>query len=50
MDADSISNLDHGLKQRNKNGKRLKTIKNGTLAGVARLFELCKLAGAPEFV
>eukprot|EP01083_Nonionella_stella_P069679 185905_1 len=47
---DSTSNLNSSQKSRNEKTKRARTNKATTTAGQARLCELCKVAGAPEFI
>lgn len=49
-ETDSTSNLNNPQKNRNENTKRARTNTTTTTAGQARLCELCKVAGAPEFV
>jgi hypothetical protein len=47
---DSTSNLNSSQKNRNENTKRARINTATTTAGKARLCELCKVAGAPEFI
>lgn len=47
---DSLSTMSRSQKDKNSNGKKRKTQKETTNVGRQRLCELCKAAGAPEFV
>ena len=49
-DDDSVSTLSRSQKSDNRKGKRRKNGGETTGAGKARFCELCKLAGAPEYV
>ena len=49
-DDGSVSTLSWSQKSENRKGKRRRNGNDTTGAGQARLCELCKLAGAPEFV
>lgn len=49
-DTDSTSSFNRSQKNKNANAKKTKVPAKATNAGIARLCELCKLTGAPEFV
>ena len=49
-DGDSVTNLNRTQKDKNSSSKKQKQNQTTTSSGQARICELCKAAGAPEFV
>mmetsp|Transcript_19332 Transcript_19332/g.21896 ORF Transcript_19332/g.21896 Transcript_19332/m.21896 type:complete len:460 (+) Transcript_19332:69-1448(+) len=49
-DDDSVSTLSRSQKEKNSQHKKTKSNQSRNAAGTARFCELCKLAGAPEWV
>ena len=49
-DSDSVSTLSRSQQSKNQQSNKAKIHKKATPAGVARMCELCKMSGAPEFV